>query len=216
MSETQHQLQWRGRAVGPWSLAQIREALEAGTIHSLYRICVEGEWMSLRDYLEEVDAADLARRAAELGTSLRQKEAQKPAEFVPLAQKRTLGFEIQVQKPNLFGKAPPVFVKGATPGRVELSADLPAENTPLTCWLAVVAFVISCASFVPYLNLVSWLPSIILGHLALRQIRRQPSLEGRGLAIGALIIGYALIALAALSSLFAPALFYRVFPIGDS
>ncbi len=203
--------------IGPWSLMQIREALEAGSIHSLYRICVDGEWHSLRDYLEEVDAADLARRAAELGSNLRQKEAQKPVEFVPPAGRRTLGFGTQVQKPELFGKPPPVFIKGATPaGNVELSGNMTVESAPLTCWLAVVAFVVSCASFVPYLNLVSWLPSIILGHLALKQIRQQPTLEGHGLAVGALIIGYTLVAFAVLSCLFAPALFYRVFPVGDS
>ncbi len=205
--------------IGPWSLDQIRTALDTGEIHSLYRVLVEGEWLSLRDYMEDVDAADLSRRAAELGSSLRVKEAPK-AEFVPLAQKRTMGFDMPVQKPNLFGRPPPIFIKGGTPGGASAShaagSEGTAEGAPLTCWLAVAAFVISCASFVPYLNLVSWLPSILLGHISLRQIQRQPSLEGRGLALGALIIGYALVAFAIVSGLLAPSLFYRVFPIGDA
>jgi hypothetical protein len=218
MSEPQHQLQWRGRSAGPWTLAQIRAALDSGEIHSLYRVCVDGEWLALRDYLEQVDAADLARRAAELGSNLRQKELEKPAVFTPLAQKRTLGFGTQVQRPNPFGNPPPVLIKIALQSRLDAaSPDTAMESaSPPTCWLAVTAFVISCAGFVPYLNLVSWLPSIILGHIALAQIRRQPVLEGRGLALGAVIIGYAILTLAVLSFLFAPALFYRVFPVGDS
>ena len=57
--------------------------------------------------------------------------------------------------------------------------------------------------------------SIVLGHLALRRIRRNPLLEGRGLALGAVIMGYALLVFALLTAILDPALFQRVFPIRD-
>jgi hypothetical protein len=222
MSESQHQLQWRGRTVGPWTLAQIREGLDTGEIHSLYRVCVNGEWLTLRDYLEQVDAVELERRATLLGSSKRQKEAEKPAEPAFSGEKRTLGFATQVTKPNPFGKPPPVFVK-STSGIDSLrssyshnNGDAPPVDLPPTCWLAVAAFVVSCACFVPYLNLVSWLPGIVLGHLALQQFERQTALEGRGLALGALIISYTTLGFAVITAFFFPDLFYRVFPIGDA
>jgi hypothetical protein len=213
MSETQHQLQWRGRSSGPWTLTQIREALDSGTIHSLYRICVSGEWLTLRDYLEQIDAVELERRAATLGMNLRQKEAEKPRDHAfPI--RRTMGFETQVSRPNFFGKPPPVFIKGAADTRSSVMDDGITE--PPTCWLAVAAFVVSCACFVPYLNLVSWLPGIVLGHLALQKLERQPTLEGRGLAVGALIVSYATIIFAVVTGLLFPHLFFRVFPVGDA
>lgn len=221
MSDTHHQLQWRGRIVGPWTLAQIREGLDTGEIHSLYRVGVNGEWLTLRDYLEQVDAVDLERRAALLGSSKRQKEAEKMAEPVFTGEKRTLGFATQVAKPNPFGKPPPVFVKSSS-GIDSLrphsphNGDAAPGELPPTCWLAVAAFVVSCACFVPYLNLVSWLPGIVLGHLALQQLERQTALEGRGLALGALIISYTTLGFAVITASFFPELFYRVFPIGDA
>ena len=218
MSETQYQLQWRGRSIGPWTLVQIREALDSGEIHSLHRICVNGDWLTLRDYLEQVDAVDLERRAAELGAVSRPKEAEKPA---PL-ERRTLGFATQVTKPDPFGKPPPVFVKNSSgidslqsKGSVTRHDEAREELAP-TCWLAVAAFVVSCACFVPYLNLVSWFPGIVLGHLALNQIQRQSDLEGRGLAIGAIAISYTTLTFAIITALLFPDLFYRVFPIGDA
>lgn len=217
MSESLHQLQWRGQAIGPWSITRIRDALQAGEIHSLYQIRVDAGWLPLRDHLESLDAAELESRAALLGSALRQKETES-AEPMRLSGRRKMGFEGQVSKPDPFGKAPPVFIKAsmAAARSAEDSEAVGAADVAPTCWLAVAAFVVSCASFVPYLNLVSWLPSLVLGHLALRQMERQPLLEGRGLALGAVIIGYSTLALAALTALLAPDLFCRIFPIGDA
>ncbi len=218
MSELQHQLQWRGRAVGPWSLSQIRQALASGEIHSLYQIQVNGQWLALRDHLEAMDATELEQRAAQWGAHLRQKATAPAASMQPRERKR-IGIHGPVIKPDPFGKAPPVFIKSASsiPSLIEKDgAHMTGSEVAPTCWLAVAAFVVSCASFVPYLNLVSWVPAIVLGHLSLRQIQRQPDLEGRGLALGAVIIGYATLTLAIVTAFFAPAIFYRIFPIGDA
>lgn len=217
MSDILHQLQWCGRAVGPWTMTQIREALVSGEIHSLYQIHVTGQWLVLRDYLEALDASELERRANHLGAQVRQKIAEQ-VEHLQLIERKRHGFRGSVIKPNAFTKAPPVFIKTSSGVPCMNKDELPTlflDAAP-TCWLAVIAFVVSCASFVPYLNLVSWLPSIVLGHLSLRQIQRQPYLEGHGLAIGALIIGYATLILAIVTALFSPDLFYRIFPVGDT
>lgn len=215
-----HQLQWRGQAAGPWTIAQIREALASGEVHSLYQIHVEGRWLPLREHLESIDADELGRRATQLGESLRQRDTQK-VEPVKAAGRRRLGFDGPVSKPNPFGRPPPVFVKSASgiPSLMpEASADAASSGLDAapTCWLGVAAFVVSCACFVPYLNLVAWVPAIVLGHLALGQVRRQPQLEGRGLAVGALVIGYATLAFAFITAALAPDLFHRIFPIGDA
>lgn len=207
--ESKLQLQWRGKSHGPWTYAEIQNRLSEGDIHSLYQVRVEGTWLPLREYIEKMESAELQRRAAEMAASIRTKE--KDTETVGKVRGPGVRpLDGQVRRPNPFANPPPIFVKGTSS---YLPAALSASDIAPTCWLAVAAFVVSCCSFVPYLNLVSWLPSLVLGHLALAQIRRDPNLDGRGLAIGAVMIAYAMLAFAALSFLLFPDLFYRVFPI---
>lgn len=208
-SESQFQLQWRGKSYGPWTYAEIHEHLIEGEIHSLYQVRIEGVWMALRDYIEQTEAATLQQQAADRAQRIRQQEAEKVVKVRPQGRGRIEG---PIKRPDPFANPPPVFVKGASSDSVA-SIDFSHSDIAPTCWLAVAAFVVSCCSFVPYLNLVSWLPSLVLGHLALAQIRSEPSMEGRGLALGALIIAYFMLAFAALSFLFLPGLFYRIFPI---
>lgn len=49
---TQFQLQWRGSKKGPLDLPAIKEALKSGDIHSMHQIEVDGEWQTLRDFIE--------------------------------------------------------------------------------------------------------------------------------------------------------------------
>ena len=168
----------------------MREALNTGDIHSLYRISISGEWLTLRDYLEQVDAVDLERRAAALGAHCRSQSGVIPSDAAPTAGMRLLTIQAPVFLPE------PTLFPPSLPDHRASGAALKYEAEPApTCWLAVTAFVVSCASFVPYLNLVSWFPSLVLGHLALQKIHRHPQLEGRGLALGALFIGYATVML---------------------
>jgi hypothetical protein len=60
--------------------------------------------------------------------------------------------------------------------------------------LAVLSLVLSCCSFVTPLFLGT-IGGIVCGHLAMREIRRNPELEGRQLAKWGLIIGYSSIVL---------------------
>lgn len=201
-------LLWRGISHGPWTDEEIQKRLSDGEIHSLFQIQVAGEWMPLREHLEKTQAASLQQRALEMAARIRQQESEKPETERP----NTRGGRLtgQVKRPDPFANPPPVFTKSATQ---EMHTRELLVDEAQTCWLAVIAFVVSCCSFVPYLNLVSWLPSLVLGHLALLQIQRNPALEGRGLAVGALIIAYAMLVFAGLCFLWVPSLFFRVFPI---
>ena len=49
---------------------------------------------------------------------------------------------------------------------------------------------------IPYVRLGAWLLSLIFGHLALAQMKRDGSLEGRGLAIAGLVITYFVVLMA--------------------
>jgi hypothetical protein len=208
-AKTQFQLQWRGKSHGPWTYAEIQERLAEGEIHSLYQVRIDSVWMPLRDYVEQIEAVALQQQASDRASRIRQQEAEK----VVKARARGRGpIEGPIKKSNPFANPPPVFVKGASSLPLS-SGEFSHSEIASTCWLAVAAFVVSCCSFVPYLNLVSWLPSLLLGHLALAQIRREPSMEGRGLALGAVTIAYLMLVFAAWSFLFMPNLFYRIFPI---
>jgi Domain of unknown function (DUF4190)/GYF domain 2 len=60
---------------------------------------------------------------------------------------------------------------------------------PLAIWsLVLSALGLVCCGF------ILGIPGVICGHIALSKIRTQPGLEGRGLAIAGLVIGYASIA----------------------
>jgi len=78
---------------------------------------------------------------------------------------------------------------------------------PRTSALAVASLVLSCISFFAWP--LGFLPGIICGHLARREIRRNPGMEGDGMALAGLIIGYIFLAMFAFLVLFLiPAFFY--------
>jgi len=209
--EPQLPIQWRGQHYGPWTYAEIQSRLQEGEIHSMYQIHTDGVWITLREYIEKIEAVELQRRAVALAASIRQRQAEA---VTPIRNASRGRIQTTTKRPNPFANPPPTYIKGATQ-TTQTPYNDPNQDRAATCWLAVAAFVVSCCSFVPYLNLVSWLPSLVLGHWALGQIRRDPVLEGRGLAISALFISYATLIFAVLSWLVYPDLFYRIFPIAD-
>ena len=72
-------LRWRGRQEGPFTLAQIERKLAENEIGMLHEIQLQGEWIKLREFLEQVEAerraeaeraaAGLARASAQSGTT---------------------------------------------------------------------------------------------------------------------------------------------------
>ncbi|PRB15544.1 hypothetical protein CQ042_08645 [Microbacterium sp. MYb62] len=98
------------------------------------------------------------------------------------------------------GQAPPGFPP-AQPGYAPYGVASPPVFAPRpTSGLAVTALVCGIAGAVLFWALIPVLASIaavITGHLALGQIKRDPGVGGRGLAITGLILGYVVIAISA-------------------
>jgi len=85
---------------------------------------------------------------------------------------------------------------GGAPGSPDPLA--PPVAPTRTSGLAIATFVLSICNLIPFLNFVTWIVAIILGHIALSQTDRDPTLGGRRFAIAGLIITYSLLALALL------------------
>ncbi|MFB8190734.1 DUF4190 domain-containing protein [Microbacterium sp. NPDC055988] len=80
------------------------------------------------------------------------------------------------------------------------SAAYPAAASRPTSPLAVASLICGIAGVVLIWAIIPVLASIaavITGHMALGQIKRQPGIGGRGLAIAGLILGYAVVAVGA-------------------
>jgi len=70
--------------------------------------------------------------------------------------------------------------------KVDVGEDIQGKPKPArTSGLAIASLVLVLA-----LGPVGCIPAIICGHLALRRISKEPTLQGRGLALAGLIIGY--------------------------
>lgn len=69
----------------------------------------------------------------------------------------------------------------------------PNATVPTTSKLAIWALVCGCLSLL--LGLLTSIPAIILGHLGLSKIKKNPVLQGRSMALAGLIIGYSITSL---------------------
>jgi len=62
------------------------------------------------------------------------------------------------------------------------------SNIPKTSQTAIWALVCGCCSIL--CSLLTSIPAIILGHMALAETKRDPQIQGRGMAIAGTILGY--------------------------
>ena len=62
-----------------------------------------------------------------------------------------------------------------------------------TSGLAIAALIVAMCGFIPYVNFISWIFALLVGHLALVQIDRNSALTGRWMAITGLVITYFLL-----------------------
>jgi hypothetical protein len=69
-----------------------------------------------------------------------------------------------------------------------------AAHARKTNGLAIASMVLGIASIIPPLAICS-IPAIIMGAIALNQIKKDPSLDGRGMALAGVIIGSIFLAL---------------------
>ena len=65
--------------------------------------------------------------------------------------------------------------------------------TPEVSSLAVMSLVFSCLSI--FLGPLGFLPGIICGHLARRNIQKNPGLTGKGIAVAGMVTGYVFLVL---------------------
>lgn len=98
-----------------------------------------------------------------------------------------------MQDPDVFSPPPPSHKPAPPP----LSAPVPG-NTQRTSTLAIVSLVASILGWVA-LPFVGSVTGIITGHLARGEIRRTPGLQGDGMAVAGLALGYAAIVLSLLA-----------------
>lgn len=200
-------LQWRGQRLGPWSLDEINRSLETGQIHSLYQVHVEGEWKTLRDYLAEQDlTASTQRREQEVASNAamvtRREYEQKLSTEKATAEnlRRQLQQTHEAQRQQVVSSQPQSV--SSHPGPQMIAMQMVPQTSGRISGLAVASFVLSLCNFIPFVNLISWLLSIIFGHVALANISKDPNLGGRGLAIAGLVITYSLFALGLIFALF--------------
>jgi hypothetical protein len=87
------------------------------------------------------------------------------------------------------GESPLVAAGTAAPGIPAMSpATSPTEIPQPTSKLAVWALVCGCLGL--FLSLLASIPAIILGHLSMSQIKKNPGMRGHGMALAGLILGY--------------------------
>ena len=85
-----------------------------------------------------------------------------------------------------------VTAKSATASQAPVAAPYAPTNV-----MALIGFILSVAGFFTF---VTAIPGVILGHIALGQIRVTRE-SGQGLAVAALAVGYSVIALGVLTAL---------------
>ena len=176
-------LRWKGRALGPFTFAEITEQLQAGEISRMHQVQQHGMWMLLDDFLEKREA-QRARSAPPIAAP------ERTATEEPSPLSHLLPRELRREVAPITQPAPP-----RTP-QLPLPPVAPAAP-PHTSRLAIAALVLSFFNVIPYVLFVAWLPSLICGHLALARMKRDPALGGYGIAITALTITYFLLVVGA-------------------
>lgn len=89
---------------------------------------------------------------------------------------------------------PPAYAPYGAPVYPAVPAPRPTSGLAITSLICGIAGVVLVWAIIPVLASIA---AVITGHMALGQTRRDPGIGGRGMAIAGLILGYAMIAIAA-------------------
>lgn len=209
-----YNLQWRGAAKGPWTLVHIKQALQSGDIHSLYQIQTDQGWLPLRDFLATLPQTPVeppVPTAAQLAAAARlDAEQQLRDEYEGKFQ----ALEMQIAEERRRRKEqsampvqPPAVPQWMLQPPAQPEAQIGPSNGGRTSGLAIASFVLSLLFFIPIANFVTWILSLVFGHMALGHMKHDPFLRGRGLAIAALVISYVLMGLGILVVVLTPSLY---------
>jgi hypothetical protein len=162
-----------GKPMGPFSLEEINRQLAAGTL-------------SLSDQAWYEGAAGWA-----------------PLSTVPGVQSTPPPPSATPSSPQTVGTAPSVPAPTApvVGGPVTAVPAPSAPNEPLAVWSLVLSLLAICGFCCTPVG-VTAIAGVICGHFALSRIKANPHLQGHGLAVAGLIIGYCAIGLCILKILF--------------
>lgn len=205
MSSPTFEIEWKGRSLGSFTLVELRGQLASGRLSRMHRVLVQGAWQSLGAWLDQIEANH--RQAA----ASSQQQARHTAEH-ELAAERARADELerrlsmlerqphQFAQPQQYGMPnpppAPVFEPQTTTSGLAIAALIFGI---LAALLLVVVFALANGHnfrwfpFVFWASGIAWLLTTIFGHLALLELRRDPSTSGSGLAIAGLMLGYATI-----------------------
>ncbi len=171
-------LSWQGQISGPHKLKDVRNLLKLGKIHSLYKAQVDGQWILLRDHLASLEKITQKQAAAKIVEPLPQPVATRaPMQAIRISEDQTQDIYNSYSDPALENQ------------------DV---ETPVPAGIAITSFILSLFFFVPFLNIITWLMSLILGHLALaagnaRSSSKAATMAWLGLWISYVQVGYTLI-----------------------
>jgi nitric oxide reductase large subunit len=186
---------WRGQRSGPFTIEEIEQKLADNDIGLWHLVGDETSGLTVGDLLRQIDEE---KRSLRLQQEQARQRAQRESEQ-KLEQQHSQAIQrLQEENEALADELDSVRASQST-SKVVGSPFVPGyppqapQVTQRASGQAITAFVFSLLNFVPGINLISWLIAIILAHSALSDMRRDPSLGGRGLAVAALWITYTLL-----------------------
>jgi len=153
----EYYLSWHDQISGPFSIDDINQQLRRRQISTLYKVQINGEWVSLRSFLadqkrekirlekERLEQDRIAREIPQQASS--HHIAQPPPKTVALSNASDISDELYARPKNNSGENQVIEGKG----------------------LGIASFVLALLFFVPFLNVFCFILSLIFGHLSLAQ-----------------------------------------------
>ena len=170
---TEYSLSWQNVKSGPYTIKEIRSMLKRGTVHSLYKIQVGREWILLRDHLADLD--QVARTLA------KEEALKRNAQLNSTNHPALSSVSGMATDDNYIGSTAPPAASNTESTEF---CETPANG------IASTSFLLSLCFFIPFLNGITQLLSLIFGHLALAQMGPQHKGKSHTLATSGLWITY--------------------------
>lgn len=186
---------WRGQRSGPFTIEEIEQKLSDSEIGLWHLVGDEASGVTVGDLLRQIDEENRSLQLQQeqarerVQREARQRVEQQNSQAMQRLQEENEALADELDNIRAAQNIPKAVATPFVPGYL----PHPPQVTQRASGQAITAFVFSLLNFVPGINLISWLIAIILAHSALSDMRRDPSLGGRGLAVAALWITYTLL-----------------------
>jgi hypothetical protein len=187
---------------GQWVvLGEFLEKQEGGPAEARFRAEVARQQFEAAQREEQLRREYEAKIAAERArqSALQERLAEAEQRSMAQAPSPQLASEALPPPPASYAPVQPARSSASSPGYSPSTTESPTHKSPpgapsRTSGVAIAAFVLSICNFIPFVNFIAWILAIILGHIALAQTERDPTLGGRRFAIAGLIITYSVLA----------------------